>query len=85
MLMTSSVSHYVRTATYYPVTTYKLANVNKKNTYALVFGLGNLNQLAWLEKQKEINILYKSPKAVNKAYGHGTNPRNTLVIFELKD
>jgi len=34
-----------------------------------------------LVKTKELTLIYEAPKAVNRRPGHGTDPRNTLVIF----
>ena len=53
------------------------------NTYMLVFGFSQYGDLKAFEEQWKGPILFKSKRAVNKQPGHGTYPRNTLVVFEL--
>lgn len=59
------------------------AMLNKNDTYVCIFSPGVKDLLHKFRKLKEINILYEAPEAVNLTYGHGKDPRNTLVIFEL--
>lgn len=58
--------------------------LKKNDTYTAIFSEGQDKHLNILLKEKSVNIIYKSEKAVNKTPGHGTFPRNTLVVFELK-
>ncbi len=58
-------------------------NLNTNDTYICIFGNGQDEELKFFEKQTDIKIIYRSPKAVNRRPLHGTEPRNTLVIFEL--
>jgi hypothetical protein len=60
-------------------------SLSKDHTYVIISGLNNDQQLKVLEKSKKINILFKGPMAVNTQYGHGDYPRNTIVVFELKE
>jgi hypothetical protein len=58
----------------------------KNNTYIVI--ICEVQECAqdhknFLETCKEINLLYKSPMAVNKNTGHGTKPRNTVYVFHL--
>ena len=61
-----------------------LNKLNKEDTYMLIFSPGQEENMLTLLECEALNILYISKKAVNKRSGHGTAPRNTLVIFELK-
>lgn len=40
--------------------------------------------LSYLKKRKDIKILFESALAVNKRPGHGTKPRNKIVVFEYE-
>lgn len=51
-------------------------------TYLVVFSLGQEKELEEFKKAKQFNILYEAPKAVNINPDHGTDPRNTLIVFE---
>lgn len=91
MLVTSSVGEFIPGRYEKPgvwtskvIYELKVDKLKKENTYVLIFGIHNVQQLKALEECKEIKILYKGPPAVNKVSGHGQHPRNTLVIFELK-
>lgn len=55
------------------------------HVYVAIFGPTQQEQLNVLKNWKRANILYISKPAVNKNHGHGFLPRNTLVIFELKN
>lgn len=65
-----------------------LSNLAKGHTYVSILCLNNgytNNQqkviAALLDECKDINILYKSPLAVNKNPQHGTFPRNCVYVF----
>lgn len=53
-----------------------------EHTYVFIFGPNNQEQYNFLKTLPGIKIVYESPKAVNRTQGHGTEPRNTLVIVE---
>jgi hypothetical protein len=59
--------------------------LKKQHTYLMIFNNKQQDLLAMLKRNKNINILFESPMAVNKRQGHGTKPRNTVYVFELKD
>ncbi len=56
--------------------------LNTNDTYICIFGGGQDKELEYFESQKDIKIVYKSTKAVNRKPMHGTEPRNTLVVFD---
>jgi len=58
--------------------------LKEDDTYCLVFSPTQKGLLDALLEEKRVKILFQGKKAVNKVQGHGTLPRNTLVIFELK-
>lgn len=65
---------------------YRLRNdLPPENTYYVIFGPGQEGHFERLKRSKRYKIIYKAPKAVNKNPGHGYEPRNTLVIFEVVD
>lgn len=54
-------------------------------TYCAVFSIGQQKELKLaleLLEKDGMKLLYKGPQAVNRRRGHGTMPRNTLIIFE---
>ena len=55
------------------------------NTYYAIFSEGQEEDMANLVNSDYYHIVYEAPKAVNKNPNHGYEPRNTLVIFEVKD
>lgn len=56
----------------------------KVDTYFIVFSPGQDDALKFFEENcGGFNILYKGEKAYN--WGHGPTPRNTLIIFEVKE
>jgi len=57
--------------------------LNKTDTYISIFGASQNQILDAFQKVKEINILHMSKKSVNGREGHGTDPRNTVVVYEL--
>jgi hypothetical protein len=59
--------------------------IKSEHTYTIVLNPYQKEYLKQLEDNKDIKILFKSPLAVNKTPGHGAAPRNTVVVFELKD
>jgi len=59
--------------------------LKKEHTYIVIAGLHNNLQLNILKKNNKINVLFKGPVAVNKRPGHGRDPRNTIMVFELKE
>jgi hypothetical protein len=65
--------------------TYKLdpRYLNPNNTYISIFGPVNAAFLNVFENDSRIKIIYKAQKAVNRREGHGTDPRNTLVVWEF--
>jgi hypothetical protein len=63
------------------------SQLNKKDTYITIFGPGQDYLMEILEKEKNINILFKGPKAMNIGYRNSYNDhlnRNTVVIYERK-
>ncbi len=56
--------------------------LNTNDTYICIFGGEQDGELEYFENQKDIKIIYRSPKAVNRRPLHGTEPRNTFVVFE---
>ena len=61
----------------------EVSTLSKWDTYILVAGPHQRNIPIHMQGDKEIKILYTSPKAINKTSGHGDYPRNTVVVFEL--
>jgi hypothetical protein len=59
-------------------------NLRKEHTYIVVFSPTQDKPKEALTTNKKVNVLFQSTKAVNRINGHGTNPRNTVVVFELK-
>lgn len=59
-------------------------DLDKEGTYMIVFGPSQDEHMLMFEGLQNINILFKSKKAVNKRPAHGKTPRNTLFIFEMK-
>lgn len=57
--------------------------LDKQHTYVVICSEHQDDILKYIEENSK--IIYKSPKAVNKTRGHGTKPRNTLIVFELYD
>ena len=92
MLIACSVSHFLTRSYDYSVHMYtplKYVSLSKqlndiKNTFIVICGPGQEEHLEMLKKHPMMNILYISEKAVNKEEGHGTMPRNTVVIMEHK-
>jgi hypothetical protein len=58
---------------------------NKNDTYAIIFNIDQKDDLDFFLTLPQYKVIFKSPQACNTTPGHGTAPRNTLVIFELKD
>ena len=59
--------------------------LNTKDTYLFIFGQGQENIMDVFLRDAanyNIRILHVSKKAINTMSGHGTYPRNTLVVFE---
>jgi len=53
-------------------------------TYMVIFspGQGDIKErFDGLVKTKQLRLIYEAPQAVNRNPGHGTDPRNILVIF----
>lgn len=61
----------------------RFSKLSKKNTYVLIFGPGSADLEEFLCNSDKVKILHKGKKSVNSTPGHGSNPRNTLVIFEM--
>lgn len=57
--------------------------LKKAHTYIMIFSVGQNDMYKGLIAQPNINILYESIPAVN--YIHPGPPRNTVVVFELKN
>lgn len=55
--------------------------LNYDDTYIAISSEGQDEQLREIEEN--YNVIWKSRKAVNRTPNHGSEPRNTLVIFEL--
>jgi hypothetical protein len=66
-----------------PTNKVKTDKLSKDHTYIAIFSNGQNRSLKCLEESKDIKILHKAAKAVNKTPYHGKTPRNTLVVFEL--
>lgn len=62
---------------------YTLKKLDPQHTYVAIASDSQDKLLATIEKNA--NVLFKSNKAVNKVPGHGHAPRNTLIIFEIKE
>ncbi len=56
---------------------------DKNNTYISIFGPAQEEQFNVFKKDPYYKIIYEAPKAVNRREGHGENPRNTLVVWEV--
>ena len=59
--------------------------LNTKDTFLIILSNGQQQYKEAFESQAKdngINILYKSPVAINSSPHHGTQPRNTLYVFE---
>lgn len=88
MLVSISSSRYINSTWDYKknrqVCSVSKNRLDKDNTYVSIISEGQNTYYKTLKEDKEIKILYTSPKAVNKSPGHGTEPRNFVVIFELK-
>jgi hypothetical protein len=57
--------------------------LGKNDTGVVIFGPGQEELIPLLTTHKDLKILYKSTKAYNDV--HPGAPRNTVVVFELKD
>lgn len=89
MIYTISTSQYVNWG--WDAPNINLSKLQRGCTYITTLNVRNdsfpsstLNQkriLKQLEDSKDIQILYKSPLAVNLNPGHGTHPRNVVVVF----
>lgn len=58
---------------------------NPDHTYFVIFSQGQQREYEMFKKeheQKGFTILLDAVHAVNKTPGHGTKPRNKLVVFE---
>jgi hypothetical protein len=78
----SVVSHQIAN---YGFTRFKTELLDPEYTY---LAIADPNQDAYgklLEATKEIKILFKGRKAINRTVDHGNDPRNTLYIFEVAD
>jgi hypothetical protein len=65
----------------YPYTLHKFDD-NDQNTYITIF---SVKQASLFNKFKEMfkgNILFISKPSVNGRANHGTEPRNTVVVYE---
>ena len=58
---------------------------NTKNTYLIIFGPDQNDQMEWFLKQPQWTIVYRGIKARNKNYTECSKGRNTLFIFEYNE
>jgi len=58
---------------------------NTKNTYLIIFGPDQNDQMEWFLKQSQWTIVYRGIKARNKNYRSDGKGRNTLFIFEYNE
>ncbi len=58
--------------------------LNKTCSYILIFADYQNNELRFLEKNRNINILFKSEQCANMSDGH-YGSKNTVVVFELNE
>lgn len=65
------------------VTHLVLDKLSPDNTYIAIFGPHQLTVLDLMLKDSRIKIIYQAQRAVNRRPGHGTYPRNTLVVWEF--
>jgi hypothetical protein len=64
--------------------TFDFSQLPSKHTYIVILCCAQMfakEHDVQLTTNKAINLLYKSPAAVNKNPGHGTKPRNTVYVF----
>jgi hypothetical protein len=54
-----------------------------ENTYISVFGPYQAGSMNVFLKDSRVKIIYQAKKAVNRRPGHGTDPRNTLFVWEF--
>lgn len=70
------------------------SRLNTNNTYITVFNLNsyyygqdgrglNIEQYKCLKEDPDIKIIWESEMAVNRRLGHGTKPRNKMVVWEF--
>ena len=69
--------------TAYTINTKKLQNT--KDTYLIIFGPAQEEQMEWFLKQPQWTIVYRGIKARNKNYSEYGEGRNTLFIFEYNE
>lgn len=63
---------------------YSMKKLDPQHTYIVISSVNNTpNFIECIEKNT--NVLFKSNRAVNKTPGHGTEPRNTIIVFEMKE
>jgi len=58
---------------------------NTKDTYLIIFGPDQNDQMEWFLKQPQWTIVYRGIKARNKNYREYGSGRNTLFIFEYNE
>lgn len=58
---------------------------NTKDTYLIIFGPNQNEQMAWFLKQPQWTIVYRGITARNKNYPGCGGGRNTLFIFEYNE
>lgn len=76
---------YVYSSDFFSKAKQYLVKLPPGNTYISIFGPNQDKELECLEKSKYYKIIFKAPKAVNCDKDHGTEPRNTLVVYEVND
>ena len=70
------------------------SRLNTNNTYITIFNLNshyygqeqigsNTEQYKCLKEDPDIKIIWESEMAVNRRSGHGTKPRNKMVVWEF--
>lgn len=92
-LITCAVSDLVYREWHTPTRKFKLTvdtnNMKKlqntKNTYLIIFGPTQEEQMAWFLKQPQWTIVYRGIKARNKKHPEFGGGRNTLFIFEYNE
>lgn len=62
-----------------------LTSKHKDDTFIVVFSLEQKEQYDLFKKEYPCKILFESIKARNTNMGSKTQPRNTMIVFELND
>jgi hypothetical protein len=57
----------------------------KGNTFIFIIGKDQEGRFRALKTHPQLRIIHVSKPAVNKVPGHGTDPRNTVVVAEYNE